>query len=245
MLAETRPSVTYLLLIRHGENEWVSSGKLAGRTPGVHLNEKGRAQAQQLATLLAAQPIRALYSSPLVRCMETAQPLAAQLGLPVCEEPGVLEVDYGDWHARELKELAKLPEWQMVQHFPSAFRFPGGESLREVQQRGVSALERIVAQHPNEVIAVFSHGDLIRTVLAFFAGTPLDLFQRVHIGTASISTIAFFGGRPAILNLNVTADFPLLEIQPEAKAEQETAPSENAAIETASPVTTPAPAPPA
>ena len=226
-----RPSVTYILLIRHGENEWVSSGKLAGRTPGVHLNEKGRDQAQQLAELLAHQPIRAIYSSPLVRCLETAQPVAERLGLSVCEDPGLLEVDYGDWHARELKELGKLPEWQMVQHFPSSFRFPGGEALREVQQRSVAALERIAARHPNEVVALFSHGDVIRTTLAHYAGTALDLFQRVQISTASISTIGLFGGRPAILNMNVTANFPVLEIkldpapQAEPQAADQTEPS--------------------
>lgn len=226
-----RPSVTYILLIRHGENEWVSSGKLAGRTPGVHLNEKGRDQAQQLAEMLAHQPIRAIYSSPLVRCLETAQPVAERLGLSVCEDPGLLEVDYGDWHARELKELGKLPEWQMVQHFPSSFRFPGGEALREVQQRSVAALERIAARHPNEVVALFSHGDVIRTTLAHYAGTALDLFQRVQISTASISTIGLFGGRPAILNMNVTANFPVLEIkldpapQAEPQAADQTEPS--------------------
>ena len=231
MSEATRPSVTYILLIRHGENEWVSSGKLAGRTPGVHLNEKGRDQAQQLAEMLAHQPIRAIYSSPLVRCLETAQPVAERLGLSVCEDPGLLEVDYGDWHARELKELGKLPEWQMVQHFPSSFRFPGGEALREVQQRSVAALERIAARHPNEVVALFSHGDVIRTTLAHYAGTALDLFQRVQISTASISTIGLFGGRPAILNMNVTANFPVLEIkldpapQAEPQAADQTEPS--------------------
>ena len=88
--------MTYLFLIRHGENDWVDSGKLAGRTPGVHLNEKGHTQSQALAERLKTQPISAIYSSPLVRCMETAQPLADALGLTVREEPGVLEVDYGD-----------------------------------------------------------------------------------------------------------------------------------------------------
>lgn len=214
MLSERQPSATFLLLIRHGENEWVSSGRLAGRTPGVHLNEKGRAQAEALATLLQGQPIQAIYSSPLERCMETAQPLAGALGVSVCEEAGVIEVDYGEWLGQELKELSKQPDWHKVQHYPSTFRFPGGESLREVQQRAAAALERLAAQHPNQAIAVFSHGDVIRTVLAHYCGTPLDLFQRVQVATASLSTLALFDGRPAILNMNVTAELPVFAIKP-------------------------------
>src|SRR5690606_23214093 len=122
----------------------------------------------------------AIYSSPLVRCIETATPLAEALQLPLHEEMGVLEVDYGTWHGIELKEATRKPEWQMVQHYPSAFRFPEGETLREVQQRAVSAIETLVERHPNQVVAIFSHGDVIRTVLAHFAGIPIDLFQRIQ-----------------------------------------------------------------
>jgi probable phosphoglycerate mutase len=146
--------------------------------------------------------------------METADPLAGVFQLPVCEEPGVIEVDYGAWLGGELKELAKQPDWHKVQHFPSTFRFPAGETLREVQQRAATALERIAAAHPNQVVAVVSHGDVIRTVLAHYMGTPLDLFQRLQISTASVSTLALFDGRPAILNLNVTTELPIFEIKP-------------------------------
>src|SRR5690606_25111738 len=154
---EPKPAITYILLVRHGENEWVSSGKLAGRTPGVHLNDKGKAQAAQLADYLRKQPIEAIYSSPLVRCIETAAPLAEALEMPLNAEVGGLEVDYGAWHGIELKEATRKPEWQMVQHYPSAFRLPDGETLREVQQRAVGAIEEIVARHPNQVVAIFSH----------------------------------------------------------------------------------------
>ncbi len=216
MLSENQPTATYLLLIRHGENEWTRDGRLAGRTPHVHLNAKGREQAADLAELLRPQPIRAVYSSPLERCMETAQPLASVFGVPVCPEPGLIEVDYGAWMGGALKELAKLPEWQKVQHFPSTFRFPQGETLREVQQRAAAALEQIAAAHPNQVVAVVSHGDIIRTVLAHYLGTPLDLFQRLQISTASVSTLALVDGRPALLNLNVTAALPVFAIKPPA-----------------------------
>jgi probable phosphomutase (TIGR03848 family) len=211
---------TYLLLIRHGENDWVGTDRLAGRTPDVHLNEKGQQQAANLATLLAKQPIAAIYSSPLERCLETAQPLAALLNQTIIAEPGLLEVDYGEWRGAHLKELSKLPEWQMVQHFPSVFRFPGGETLREVQSRAVETLERICVSHPNQVVAVFSHADLIRLCVAHYMGTPLDLFQRVIISTAAVSTVVFHNLMPAVLAVNYVAEMPILEIKQEQKAEE-------------------------
>jgi probable phosphomutase (TIGR03848 family) len=212
-------SASYILLIRHGENDWVGTNRLAGRTPSVHLNEKGRQQANTLAELLRKQPIAALYSSPLVRCMETAQPLAQRLDLPVIEETGILEVDYGTWRGGELKELSNTPDWQKVQHYPSLFRFPGGETLREVQARAVGAIERLAERHANQVIALFSHGDVIRTTLAHFLGVPLDLFQRVIINTASISVIGISDGRPMVMSMNYLAELPQLKIQSPSAAE--------------------------
>ena len=206
---------TYILLIRHGENDWVGTDRLAGRTPDVHLNEKGRQQAADLGQLLVKQPIDAIYSSPLERCLETAQPLAQGLVQRVLVEAGMLEVDYGEWRGAHLKELAKLPAWQMVQHFPSTFRFPGGETLREVQSRAVAALERICTQHPNQVVVVFSHADVIRLCIAHYMGTPIDLFQRVVIHTASVSTLVFHNFMPAVIAVNYVAEMPKLEIKKE------------------------------
>ncbi|GIV76353.1 MSMEG_4193 family putative phosphomutase [Litorilinea aerophila] len=220
-----REPTTYILLIRHGENDWVGSNRLAGRTPGVHLNERGRQQVQQLIELLSRQPVSAIYSSPLERCLETAQPVAEALGLPVITEEAVQEVDYGDWQGGELKALSQTPEWSLVQHHPSSFRFPGGESLREVQFRAVTAIERMRERHPNQLVAVFSHGDVIRTSLAHYMGTPLDLFQRIGIGTASISGLAFHGARPMVLFVNYHAELPRLEF----KSEEATQEAEHAA----------------
>ena len=212
-------STTYVFLIRHGENDWVGTDRLAGRSPDVHLNDKGQEQAQELAQFLQQQPIAAIYSSPLDRCMETAQPLASLLNLPVTVEPGVIEVDYGEWQAGHLKELAKLPEWRMVQHYPSTFRFPRGETLREVQSRALSAIDRIRDAHPNQEVAIFSHGDVIRTTMAHYLGTPLDLFQRVIISTASVSTVVFSTGVPAVLGVNYRPVLAKLEIKPSDKKE--------------------------
>lgn len=210
-----RRGPTYLFLIRHGENAWTDRGALAGRTPGVCLNEKGRAQAQEVAERLKVQPLTAIYSSPLLRCLETAQPLAAALNLPVCVEAGVLEVDYGDWRGGELKELSKRPEWQRVQLLPGGFRFPGGETLREVQNRAITTLERIRTEHEGEAIAVYTHGDVLRTSLAYYLGTPLDLFQRIQISTASVSLVAFHHLGPRILGMNDTDDLPVIKWEEE------------------------------
>ena len=209
-MAET---TTYVLLIRHGENDWVGSDRLAGRTPGVHLNDKGHEQARELAALLAKQPITAIFSSPLERCMETALPLAKKLDLPATPEAGVLEVDYGDWRGQNLKELAKDSAWKMVQHFPSAFRFPGGETLQEVQSRAVETIARIHNTHPNQTVAIFSHGDVIRTTLAYFLGTHIDLFQRIAISTASVSILALHNQRPMVLGMNYVASLPVLKVK--------------------------------
>jgi probable phosphoglycerate mutase len=163
---------------------------------------------------LSAQPLDAIYSSPLDRCLETVGPLAAQRGLPVEIEAGLVEVDYGGWQGADLRELSKLPEWSQVQHYPSVFRFPGGETLREVQSRAVGAVERLRTAHPNQVIALFSHGDIIRTVLAHYLGVPLDLFQRLAIATASVSVLGFFADRPMVLAVNYLAELPKYEIKP-------------------------------
>jgi probable phosphoglycerate mutase len=213
-------TTTYVLLIRHGENDWVGTNRLAGRTPGVHLNDKGRSQAAQLAALLQNQPIRAIYSSPLERCMETARPLGHQLGVPVQPEAGIIEVDYGAWQGGALKELSAKPEWQMVQHYPSQYRFPEGETLHEAQTRAVAAINRLAADHSGAAIALFSHGDIIRTSLAHYLGVPLDLFQRIAVHTASISAIGFFNGRPMVLAINHLAEIPVFASKQEAPQDE-------------------------
>jgi len=219
--------MTYLFLIRHGENEWVETGKLAGRTPGVHLNEKGHQQSAVLAERLAKQPISAIYSSPLVRCMETAQPLAQRLNLHIRAESGLLEVDYGDWRGKALKELSHQPEWQLVQVYPSGFRFPGGETLREVQSRVVATLERIRTQHAGEAIALFAHGDILRTALTWYLGAPLDLFQRIVISTASVTLLAFHRFGPRILVVNETGALPQVGWDANEEGEKQTKTDKN------------------
>ncbi len=200
-----------ILLIRHGENDYVKKGRLAGRLPGVHLNEKGLAQAEDLAERLKGAPIKAVYSSPLDRTRETAAPLARALGLPVLTRPGLNEVDFGAWQDRTLKQLRRRKLWPLIQNSPSRARFPEGESFAEAQLRISSELEALASLHrPKELLAVFSHSDIIKLAVAYFTGIPLDHFQRLMIFPASITTLHMGEGGVRLINMNTstTPHFP-------------------------------------
>ncbi|UCG23936.1 MAG: MSMEG_4193 family putative phosphomutase [Chloroflexota bacterium] len=182
--------MAYALLIRHAQNDWVSKNRLAGWTPGVHLNDAGRKQAEQLGDRLSKLPLKAIYSSPLERCLETAETVAAAHDLEITLLDAVGEVRYGKWEGKKIKKLSKKRSWHAVQHFPSRFRFPEGESFLEVQQRAVTAIESLSRRHKKEMIAIVSHADVIKLVLAHYLGTHIDLFQRIAVSTASVSLLA-------------------------------------------------------
>lgn len=214
--------MTLLLLIRHGVNDWVH-GRLAGWTPGVHLNDEGRQQAEALATRLAFLPIDAIYSSPLDRTMETARAVAAPRGMPIHIVEDIGEVKYGEWQGAELKELYKHELWPGVQYYPSGTRFPSGETLGEAQMRMVAALDGLRAGHPKGVIAVFSHADIIKLAVAYYAGIHIDLFQRLDVMPCSLTAIQFTKMGPRLLVLNDTGSLERIKPKPEEeqKAEQE------------------------
>jgi len=197
-----------LLLIRHGENDFVKTGKLAGRLPEVHLNEKGHQQAAELAEALGNLPIKAIYASPLERARETAAPLAAKLGLEVQIRAGLMETGIGEWDGQELKALSKLPGWKIVQQAPSRFRFPNGESFAECQTRLVTEIESLVKAHqPDEIIACVSHADPIKLATAYYLGMPLDHFQRLGCDPASV-TVFLLGEKGVLLSkLNQSPPF--------------------------------------
>ena len=208
--------MTTILLIRHGENNMVGK-RLAGRLPDVHLNDRGKQQAQQLAEALCKAPLKAIYSSPLERAVETAEPLAAALGLPVQIAPGLIELGYGDWQGKTLKQLSRLKLWKVVQEKPTEMRFPNGESFIEVQTRAVAEIDRIAAAHEEgDLVACFSHGDVIRLLVGHYLGVPLDLFQRLAASTASISVIHINKkGRPAVLHVNQVLAFEFKQEKPD------------------------------
>jgi probable phosphoglycerate mutase len=191
-------------MVRHGQTP--TTGKvLPGRAPGLHLAEAGVAQAHRVAERIAELPkIDAIYASPLERARETAAPIAKALKQRVKIDKGLLECDFGDWTGAELSKLMKLPEWSTVQKAPSTFRFPNGESFTEMQTRMVSALDRIRAAHPGGTVVCVSHADPIKAAVAHAMGTHIDLFQRIVIGTCSVSAVAYTGHGPIVLTVNST-----------------------------------------
>ncbi len=193
-----------ILLVRHGENDWVKSNKLAGRTPGVHLNNTGRAQARRMSGLLARWPIAAVYSSPLERCDETAKILAAPHSLPIVYHDGLLETDYGEWQGQDIDTLLKEDLWQVIQATPGLAHFPGGESMLAMQNRMIATVQSIVTEHPDQMVLLCSHADLIKSAISHFTGAPFDLFQRVVIAPASLSIIRFDQHGPKVLRVNDT-----------------------------------------
>lgn len=207
--SKKQEQATTVLFIRHGENEWTESHKLAGRTPGVHLNEYGRQQVEALGKRLAQTKLNAIYASPLERTMETAQAIAQhhqQLEIKVY--PGLIEVDYGEWTGASIKELTKTKAWPVIQAYPTGASFPGGETMFEMQARCVQEVNRLVACHPGETIALVGHADLIKAAVAHYLGVHFDLFQRIMISTASITAISFGMMGPRILVVNDTNHNP-------------------------------------
>lgn len=217
--------MTTVLLIRHGTNDWVK-GRLAGWLPGVHLNDAGKEQAQTLAARLASFPLAAIYSSPLDRTVETAQYLAAPHKLAVQIVAEIGEVRYGDWEGGELKELSKHELWHGIQHYPSGTRFPGGgETLGEVQMRAVAAIDRLRDQHPKAIIALVSHADLLKLVIAYYIGMHIDLFQRLVINPASLTALSFQPMGPRLLAFNETGTLEHLLPQPETSEQANDTPA--------------------
>lgn len=204
-----------VLLIRHGRTAANAAGVLAGWTPGVDLDDVGRAQAQALAARLALVPLAALHVSPLERCQQTAGAIAAVAGPrgtarpPLMSEPRLGECHYGDWTNQELRVLTKDPLWKVVQSHPSAAVFPGpeGESLRSMQVRAVDATREIdaavEAEHGSAAVwAAVSHGDVIKAILADALGLHLDSFQRIHVSPCSVSIVQYTPTRPFVVRSN-------------------------------------------
>lgn len=209
MNTQHETQTTLLLLVRHGQTP--TTGKiLPGRAAGLYLSEHGQDQAERVAQRLAALPITAIYSSPLERTKQTAAPTAEQTGLPVHEELGLLEGDFGDWTGAQLADLMKLPEWQTVQQRPDQFRFPNGESFAEMRDRMAGTLAKLRSQHPGGTVVCFSHADPMRIAVSDALGNSLRTFQRISIGPCSVSAIAYrtkpADSDPMVLTVNSTLE---------------------------------------
>jgi probable phosphomutase (TIGR03848 family) len=209
--------MTVLLLIRHAHTD-AAGKRLTGWSRGVHLNARGREEAEALAERLEGIPVDAIYSSPLERCRETIAPLARRRRLPVAARRGLLEVDYGDWTGRTISQLRRTKLWRSVQHVPSMVRFPNGESFLEVQSRAVAELGRIAAEHPRGTVAVVTHADVLRLLIAHHAGMHTDHLQRLVVDPASITVVAVSEGTTRLLKVNDTGGLDALRRRKDPRA---------------------------
>jgi probable phosphomutase (TIGR03848 family) len=195
--------MTTLFLIRHGLT--AHTGRtLYGRSPGVPLDDRGRAQATTLAERFAPVRLTAIYSSPLERCVQTVEPLAAAQRLPILERDGLLEMDAGRWTGRSLASLRRTRAWGELVGRPSVGAFPDGESFADAHRRIVADVEAIARRHRRGRVAIATHGDVVRMLVAYFSGAPLDEFQRIVADAASVSVVGLDGRLPHVLLVNDT-----------------------------------------
>ena len=195
--------MTILFLIRHGLTGQTGT-TLYGRTGGIPLDHRGQAQAERLAARFDGVKLTALYSSPLERCVQTVEPLAAAQRLRMDVREELIEIDAGTWTGKPLQRLRQLKAWHEVQTSPATFRFPGGESFGQARDRAVAEIERIAKRHRHGRVGVATHGDIVRLLLNHYSGAGLDAFQRMVADTASVSVLAIGGGRAAVLLVNDT-----------------------------------------
>lgn len=193
--------MTTIVLVRHGQTDAIDN-YISGTTLDTPLNIEGRAQVQRLVERLRGVALSAIVSSPLTRTRETADPIAASHGLQVEETRAFLELDFGAWTGRRFRELDREPEWKRFNAVRSVVRAPGGELMLDVQQRAVGALLDLCARYPTEHIVVVSHGDVIRAILMFCLGMPLDFVHRIEVSPASISIVTLDGWTPTVRQVN-------------------------------------------
>ncbi len=211
-----------VILVRHGRTTANASGVLAGRTPGVKLDDTGHEQAARMGERLGDVPLVGVVTSPLERCRQTTKAIVSRQTTPLkpVSEKGITECDYGDWQGGSLSDLAKEDLWSVVQNHPSAAAFPGGESMATMQARSVAAIRRhdaaYEAEHgPGAVWAAVTHGDIIKSILADALGMHLDLFQRINVDPASVSIIRYSTARPYVVATNTHAgDLSWLRAKP-------------------------------
>lgn len=197
-----------LVLIRHALTDPTGTA-LSGRAPGIPLNSRGCQQAERLAAQLAQSRIRQVFSSPLERARETAAPLAKRLAVALTVSEALTDIDFGEWTGRALAELEPLESWRRWNQCRSCVRVPNGEMILEVQARMMGELDRLCRQFPDEQLAVVSHADPLRTVLAFYLGMPLDSMHRLEISPASVSVVEVRPWGAQVRLINQTAEAAL------------------------------------
>jgi probable phosphomutase (TIGR03848 family) len=195
--------VTTFFLVRHGVTSHTGY-RLSGRLPDIHLTDEGVQQAEAVAERLSNVRLKAVYSSPIERTVETARPIAARQGLRVQVRRGLNEMEFGRWTNRSFKTLRSTKLWPTIQHWPSGARFPDGETVFEVQQRAVKEIETIRSRHPRQQVCCVSHADVLKLITAHYLGTHIDLYQRIGISPGSVTVIAIGDTGPHVLAVNIT-----------------------------------------
>ncbi len=187
--------------MRHGTNDFIGKA-IAGRTPGVHLNSAGREQAQRIADRLCTEGIQRIICSPMERCRETAMPLSSRINTPIETSDAVIEINFGDYNGKLLKELEPLPEWKKWNTNRTLMHLPNGENIHEVQARMIREVLRLRHESAEQKIAIFSHGDPLRSIVCYFLGISLDIMSRVEINPGSLSIVTLFENDVRINLLN-------------------------------------------
>lgn len=200
--------MTETLLIRHAHTAAIGR-LLAGRTAGVLLDAAGVREAAALRAALRTECLAAIYTSPLERARETAAAIASGCSLEPVPDAAFNEVDYGEWTGRSIAELRSLPEWELYHSSRASIRIPGGELLREVQARALAGLDALVVRHAGARIAVVTHADVIRCVLAACLSVPLDEALGIEIAPASVSRVRWQDDGPVVLSISEAVQLPL------------------------------------
>lgn len=193
--------MTTILLVRHAMCDSVGH-RISGRAPGVSLNADGHAQAQRLARRFAGLDIAAVYTSPLDRARETAAAVANAVDRTPITIIGLNEIDFGEWTGCTFDELKPIDQWKRFNDHRSTTRIPGGELMLEAQARAVAALEELRVNHPDATVVAVSHSDMIKAVLAHYAGIALDNLMRIEIAPASVSTLLLTAWGDSVVRLN-------------------------------------------
>jgi len=203
--------MTEFLLIRHALTD-AADRWYAGRMAGVSLNERGRRDAAALARRLEDLTLDALYSSPLERCLETAELIAKLQDVEFEVDQSLTEIDTGDWTGKSFEELRQDPSFGCFNEFRCGTRPPNGELMLEVQSRMVGAILRFAEKHPQKTVGIVSHSDPIKSVLAYFLGVPLDLASRLATDPTSVSILEVRERDARVKLLNHKGPLGMLEL---------------------------------
>jgi len=205
-LSETGAIRGVALFMRHGETEWNREGRVMGRHP-IELSAQGRAQVEATARFAHAIKPDLIVTSPLVRARQSAEIFSAGMGgIDIIEDDGLVEVLYGRWEGLTYHDLIDDEHYLRYRKAPHEMATPGGETISEVQIRGVAAVMRAVAANHGRRVLFVSHGDIIRTVLCHFMTMELRHYHRIRVDNATLSAVQIAGDFAEVKFTNLLPD---------------------------------------